>query len=82
MKKIIIAILLASIIITPCYAVNFMDKLICKKVILRANNMPVLVNRVTGEVKYILQNDGRWVLLTGIWKNRCQAMYETQVSSK
>jgi hypothetical protein len=82
MKKVVIALLLILIITTPCYAVNIFDIILCKRVVLCANHMTVLVNRVTGEVKYILLFTGQWKILTGMEKNQCQSMYEAQTSLK
>jgi hypothetical protein len=82
MKKIIIVLLLVSVIITPCYAVNAVDALLCKRVVLCANRMTVLVNRVTSEVKYLLSNNGQWVFLKGPQKVQCQIMYEAQTALK
>ena len=82
MKNIVMALLLISLVATPCYAVNVVDSILCKNVVLRANHMHILVNRVTGEVKYILLNNGKWRLLTGSWKNQIQAMYNVQTSNK
>lgn len=78
MRRLAIALLMFSLIATPVYAVNVIDTVVCKKVVLRANNRTVLVNRVTGEVKYILQR-GQWKLLTGSWKKECQLMYDIQL---
>lgn len=81
-KKFIIALLLFSIISTPCYAVSIVDMVLCKKVFLRAINTTVLVNRVTGEVKYELLRNEEWHLLTGPMKDQFQAIYNAQVSRK
>ena len=80
-RSFIISLVLILAISTSCYAVNIFDRVLYKKVILCANHMYVLVNRITGEVKYILQN-GRWVLLTGVLKNQCQSMYQAQIKLK
>jgi hypothetical protein len=82
MKKIIIVLLLISIIITPCYAVNIIDTILCKEVVLRCNQRTVLVNRITGEVKYMLLSNGKWKLLTGSLKGQLQAMYNAQAAYK
>lgn len=82
MKKIIIVLLLILIIASPCYAVNVFDTIIYKKVLLCASHMTVLVNRITGELKYIMLNNGKWVLLSGTWKSQCQSMYEAQIALK
>ena len=86
MKKIIVILLLILVIITPCYAVNIVDTMLCKKVLLRANRRflranhtrQVLVSRVTGEVKYILQDNKQWVPLAGTLKQQCQKIYNAQ----
>ena len=82
MKKpaIVLALILATSV--PSYAVNIFDQLIYKEVVLITNRRAVLANRITGEVKYIRLNNGRWVPLAGGLKNKCQSMYEVQTSSK
>ena len=80
MKKLVIILSLILINTTSSYAVNIFDKLLYKEVVLVVNHMPVLVNRLTGEVKYIRLNNGRWVPLTGGLKNKCQSMYNAQAS--
>jgi len=81
MKKTAIILILVFALATPSYAVNIFDHLIYKKVVLKANHMAVLVNRITGEVKFIQLNNGRWMPLTGGLKNRCQLMYKNQAST-
>ena len=84
MKKIIILLLLASMIAaaTPCYAVNVFDKILYKEVVLRATSMHILVNRLTGEVKFLLLNSGKWILLKGALKHQCQAIYNAQKNAQ
>lgn len=83
MRKIIIALLLVSLITTSAYAVSIFDRIVDKEVVLVANKMSVLVNRITGEVKFLLLNNGQWMLLTpGVLKNQCQAMYNAQTYGK
>ncbi len=82
MKKIILIILLITVFTTSAYAVNVFDRILYKKVLLDANKMYVLVNRITGEVKYILLHTGKWALLTGVLKNQVQSMYNVQSTSK
>lgn len=79
MKKVILSLLLVSMSAFPVYAVNVVDTVLCKQVILRANDACILVNRLTGEVKYILRHNGQWALLRGAEKNEYQAMYNAQV---
>jgi len=78
MKKLAIVLALILTISAPSYAVNVFDQLIYKEVVLTANHMTVLANRLTGEVKYIKLNNGRWMPLKGGLKNRCQKMYDIQ----
>lgn len=80
MKKPAVVLALILIIASPAYAVNIIDQLINKEVVLSANRTTVLVNRITGKVKYIRLNNGRWLLLEGGLKNKCQAMYDNQIS--
>jgi len=78
MNKPAIVLALILTITTPSYAVNILDQLIYKEVVLTANRTTVLANRITGEVKFIRLNNGRWMPLTGGLKNKCQAMYDIQ----
>ena len=80
MKKIVIFLLLFSVIAAPSYAINIVDQVICKEDVLRSNKRPILVNRLTGEVKYVYQDNGEWLLLTGQWKDQYQKMYNWQVA--
>ena len=82
MKRISIALILVLLIPASSYAVNIIDTLLCKRVVLCANHATVLVNRASGEVKYVLSVTGQWLSLTGIQKNRCQAMYDAQLKLK
>lgn len=82
MRKIAVVLLLTMLFTSPSYAVNPVDTVVCKKVVLRANNRTILVNRLTGEVKYILNRNGVWVFLKGEHKNECQAMYNAQKNLK
>ncbi len=67
---------------TPAYAINAVDAMLCKRVVLRANDRTVLVNRITGEVKYLLRMNGQWDPLTGSLKHEYQAMYNAQVHNR
>ena len=83
MKKIAIALALVLLLTTPSYAINVIDSILCKKVVLQANHMTALVNRFTGEVTYLRLNDGRWIRLTpGVFKNQYQSMYNAQTGRK
>ncbi len=64
------------------YAIEVIDQFMYKEVMLRANQSVVRVNRLTGEVKYIKLNNGRWDVLTGGLKHKCQLMYDNQVASQ
>jgi len=82
MKKLFIVLLLTLAITTPSYAVNALDMIFYRKAVLCAVHMTVLVNRITSEVKYVLQNNGKWMLLTGVQKHQYQSMYDAQVTLK
>jgi len=82
MRKIVIAFLLISIITTSAYAVNIFDRALYKKVVLVCIHRFVLVNRVTGEVKYIMGTDRKWVLVPKALKAQYQSMYIAQTASK
>jgi len=84
MNKIImyvIVVLLVFSIASPVYAVNAIDWMLYKKVVLIANGRTVLVNRITGEVKYIRRKK-KWMLLEGQDKAAHQTMYDNQVAPK
>ena len=81
-KKIIIVALLLLAIAAPSYAVNIVDKVLCKPVHLRSNNRNVLVNRVTGIVEYVLSNGRYMPLRGGVFKNKLQAIYNAQNANK
>ncbi len=80
MKKVAIVFLIILLISTSAYAVSLTDTIICKKVVLHLVNRTVLVNRITGEVKYILTTTGTWLLLQGPLKNQYQSMYNAQTA--
>ena len=82
MKKAIIILLLLSIAATPSHALTILDKWIYKKDILRSGKRPVLVNRLTGEIKYIQRDNGQWIPLTGQWQEQYQKMYDAQKATK
>ena len=82
MKKLLLILLIISIIATPVYAVNVVDTVLCKKVFLHYNRTYILVNRVTGEVKYLLRGNGQWEPLTGVLKNQYQVIYNAQVTNQ
>ncbi|MCX5712695.1 MAG: hypothetical protein NTY47_06500 [Candidatus Omnitrophica bacterium] len=65
------------------YKRSLFNKMLYKTVVLgRDRKRPVLVNRITGEVKYILMNNKEWRPLSGMWKQICQSRYDEQVSLK
>jgi hypothetical protein len=82
MRKIVIVLLLILIITTSAYAVNIFDRALYKKVVLVCIHRFVLVNRITGEVKYIMGTDGKWALVHKALKEQYQSMYNTQTASK
>ncbi len=80
MKKLFLVLFFIFLIATPSYALNVVDAMLGKKVLLTTVHRTVLVNRLTGEVKYLLGPDNAWVLLTGPAKKQFQAFYDVQVS--
>ena len=82
MKIIIIALLLIMLVTASAYALNIIDWILYKRVLLNANKMFILANRITAEVKFILLHNGQWVPLEGVYKNQIQAMYDVQRTSK
>ncbi|MEI8176507.1 MAG: hypothetical protein WCG78_06530 [Candidatus Omnitrophota bacterium] len=81
MRRVAVILIMSLALAAPAHAVNVVDALVCKKVHLRANEMSILVNRVTGEVKYLQRTNGQWILLEGERKNEYQAMYDAQVEN-
>ena len=81
MRKIGIILLLALAIATPSYAISFIDKMVCKPVVLRYGTKTLLVDRFSGEVKYVLRN-GQYIPLEGAYKDQAQAMYDIERNRK
>jgi len=79
MKRILVVLLVISMLAAPAYALNVIDATLCKKVFLRAVERTVLVNRMTGEVKCIMQK-GQWIPLMGTQKREYQSMYNAQLT--
>lgn len=73
---------------TSCHAINIFEILAYKKDVIRAYNTKVLVNPLTGEVKYIWYatvvsgTDGHWEPVTGTSKALFQAAYDQQRNAK
>lgn len=82
MKKVAIMIAVFLVLATPCYAVNIVDKVLCKEVVLLSNKKHVLVNRLTGEARYLLQDNGTWTYLKEPLKGQIQAMVNYQAVTK
>ena len=81
MKKAVIILLLLSLVTTPSYAVNFLEKMIYKEDVIQIYNAKVLVVPITGEIKYIWcgnPTDGYWMPVTGRVKQQYQALYDKQ----
>ena len=81
MKKIITIILLLSLAAAPCYAINFLEKMIYREDVIKFYNSKVLVVPITGEIKYIWcgnPSDGYWMPVSGRVKQQYQALYDRQ----
>ena len=81
-KKILSVLILFLIFAAPSHALNTLEKFIYKKDVMYSNGTKVLVNRLTGEVKYICRDNGQDVPLEGQWKEQYQKMYDAQNGSK
>ena len=77
-KKILSVLILFLIFAAPSHALNTLEKFIYKRDIMRSNGTVVLVNRLTGEVKYICRDNGQEVPLEEQWKEQYQKMYDAQ----
>jgi len=80
--KAVVALALVLMFTPSSYAENILEYM---RVVLCANHMTVLINRLTGKVKYkyVLYNRRKkWVLLAGSEQAQYQSMYEAQVQLK
>ena len=83
-KRIIIFLILFLIVTTSCYAINIFEILAYKKDVIKAYNSKVLVNPLTGEVKYLWHEtalsgtNGHWEPVTGTSQALFQAAYDQQ----
>lgn len=82
MKKKILIAFMVLVIASPCYAANIIDNFIYKVDVMKSNKKKVMVNRFTGEIKSVWRDDGKWVELTGQWKENYQKMYNAQKGIK
>jgi hypothetical protein len=81
MKKIVVALLLVLMAASSSYAENVLEY---KRVVLCLKHRTVLVNRFTGQVKYVMDfnNRKKWVLLTKQQQRHYQSAYEHQIKVK
>jgi hypothetical protein len=78
MKKKIIVLLLVLSIAAPCYAMNVVEKILYKPVVLRNNSgVTVLVNRLSGRVEYVMSGE-QYVSIPEKYKGQFQAVYDAQ----
>ena len=96
MKKIIISLLLLSVLSTPSYAINLLEKIAYREVLVKSYNQRLLVGRVTGEVMYLWQrptpvqftggpavDQGEWVAITDEnMKKMWQGIYDKERARK
>jgi len=82
MRKLVIALLFIVFITTSAYAVNIFNRMLYKKVTLACIHRYALVNRLTGEVEYIMRTDGKWGIVQKALKNQYQSMYNAQNASQ
>lgn len=82
MRKILIGLLLILLITTSAYAVNIFNRALYAKVVLYCIHRYALVNRLSGEVEYIMRTDGKWGLVDKALKPQYQSMYNAQIASQ
>jgi hypothetical protein len=83
MKKYTLALALLLAAASPVFALGVVDAMTCKRVVLHeANDRTVLVDRMTGEVKYALRYNGEWEHVQGARKDKYQSIYNAQVRPK
>lgn len=96
MKKTLLVLLLILVISTPSYAISFFDKVVNKEVMIKSHEQRLLVNRLTGEVKFMWQRPtpvrltgttlpepGEWVPLTDEnYKKMWQDIYDRERNAK
>ena len=84
MKKIIIILFMLLTVSKPSYAINLLEKIAYKRDVIKTCNAKVLVNPITGEVKYLwcttvpARTNGHWEPISGTSKLQFQAMYDQQ----
>ena len=84
----IAAIILLLIITSPSYAITIFEKLLYKKAVIKAYAAKVLVNPLTGEIKYLWTRDttssttGYWAPVSGTSKEQFQIMYDQENEQK
>ena len=80
MRKGVLTLILVLSITTSSFALGVVDAMTCKRVVLHeANDRTVLVDRITGQVKYALQYNGQWAPVQGDRQKKYQSMYNAQV---
>ena len=83
MKKYFLALVLLLFLASPAFSLGVVDAMLCRRVVLHeANDRTVLVDRVTGQVKYALRYDGTWEPVQGERRSKYQALYNAQVHPK
>lgn len=77
----LLAVMLTFSFAAPASAWPIFDRLVYKIVFLRAIHTNVLVTRLTGTVKGIINRDGLFTPISGPALKNLQAMYDFQTSS-
>ena len=81
-KQLIATLLFVSLFTTSAYAVNIFDRALFKKVLLTATRRYALVNRVTGQVQYVMDSHKKWIVVPKALKTQYQSMYEAQTGQR
>ena len=85
MKKIIAILLLLSVIASPSYAINILEKIAYQKDTIKSYKATILVNPLTKEIKYIWcrrVKKGYWMPVSGRMQQQYQAVYDRERASK
>ncbi len=89
-KRLIVALVLVIFIATNAYALNPLERLAYKEVVLRSYNQRLLVNRITGKVKYRWQGptavmiygeaatEGKWIPVYDRDREMWQNLYDQE----
>lgn len=82
LRKNLLALIISLAIAADACALNPVDAMTCKKVLLRVNQRTILVQHLTGKVRYLLLSTGEWMPLKGRDRRVYQMFYDAQVAAE